>query len=103
MGTEAEVSPEFKLSRTLVLCEHASDSLKEMQNNGEGAPHDYHDPGASFFGFELIEHFKCVGLFSEFSKLLIDPSLPPFSDQTIRLSYKSNGKEIDTNECKCPK
>jgi predicted N-formylglutamate amidohydrolase len=56
---------------------------------------DAYDPSAGDFASALSERLMCMSISPNFSRLLIDPSLPILDPQLIPLFYKSS-KEIQT-------
>jgi hypothetical protein len=55
--SQTEPNPDFKVSRALILCDHASDSLKEVLRDGGGEQFDFYDPGSGLYAYELAESF----------------------------------------------
>ena len=72
----------------LILCEHASPDLKGIKpleaeksliQSFEG-----HDPGSFDLACYLSEQLQCAAISTNFSKLIIDPSLPISSPNLVR-------------------
>lgn len=76
-----------------MLCDHASNDLKGFKVNGEEEglvrSNDGWDPGAADLANYISEETNSMALMTNFSKLLIDPSVPICSDKLVRLSYRS--------------
>ena len=87
----------------LLSVEHASERLPAPYSwsnadvemfRGQGC-HWTHDPGAREFAEELSETLGCMAVYSNFSRLLIDPNRPLASETLIR--QKTNTETIEFN------
>jgi predicted N-formylglutamate amidohydrolase len=63
----------------LIVCDHATNDLKFIKplDSEETAirSNQAFDPGAADIACELSERLKCMSVFTNFSKLIIDPSV----------------------------
>jgi len=91
------------VEKVLISVEHASDRLPPPYQwsesdlelfEGEGS-HWTHDPGAKDFATELAEELGCSAVFSNYTRLLIDPNRPLAADTLIR--KETNTAVIDLN------
>jgi len=79
----------------LVVCDHASNDVKmtkvdELRESPLIRSNDGFDPGAADLAAFISEQNKCMALLGNYSKLLIDPSLPLANDNLVRVAYKSD-------------
>ena len=67
-------------NKLLIICEHASNDVKYSKITEEEKAflnsNDAMDVGAMEVANELSERTKCMTIFANFSKLIIDPSKP---------------------------
>lgn len=95
------VSSKGPNNKVLLTCEHASNNThqfifppeqKEILNTHWG-----YDIGSRDMGLEIIEESKLMGVFSNFSRLLIDPNRSILSDTLIR-KYVEKDIELEINK-----
>ena len=59
--------------------------------------HEAYDSGAADLASSLSERLECVGVLTNFSKLVIDPSLSIINQELIRTQYKSEDLPVSFN------
>lgn len=88
-------------NKLLLICEHASNDLKgtptDYKEKSYLLGHDAFDPGAADLSNYISEKTKCLALHTNFSKLLVNPSLPLIADNLVQLKY-SDGSFISFNK-----
>lgn len=78
-------------NKLLLICERASNDIKmtkiehyeQRYLNG----HDAFDPGAAELSNYLSERTKCIAFHSNFSRLIIDPSVHTLNNDIVPLQY----------------
>ena len=87
-------SEKAAMNSVLVVCDHASNDLKSVkpEKNEEHfcQTSDAFDKGAAEFAIALTERLECLGVFANFSKLLIDVSQPILSSDLVPSLYLSS-------------
>jgi len=87
----------------MVVCDYGSDDLKGFKPSDEELENvkseEGRNEGARDLAFDICERFECLGVFANFSRLLIDPGLPLTNGRLIRKTY-NDGTPISFNECK---
>eukprot|EP00347_Sterkiella_histriomuscorum_P020473 403337669 len=93
-GNTQHVLPNNKL---IILCDHASNDVKysklEPHEEELMRSNEAFDVGAAEIAGELSERTKCLSVYSNFSKLLIDQTKPLISQDLIREYYKLMDEE----------
>lgn len=84
-------------NNVFITCEHADNSLYtiETRDEKEKAILDTHwgyDPGAKDFGLEVSEKAEIFSIYTNFSRLILDPNRSITSDMLIRDTVEKNVK-----------
>ena len=82
----------------LVTCDHATNDLKGFKPQ----PHedtlirsnDGFDPGAADLANYISESTECMGVLTNFSKLLIDPGVPICNEKLVRVVHDSDPTKL---------
>lgn len=81
-------------NKILVTCDHASNDIKgfkpEPNEDYLIRSNDGYDPGAADLANFISEATGCLGVHTNFSKLLVDPSLPLCNDKLVRTVHDSD-------------
>ena len=82
------------LNDVLIVCDHASNDLKSVKPQKHEElhmqSHDAYDPGAVELTIALSERLQCMSAYTNFTKLLVDPSQGIISQDLIPSLYKSS-------------
>jgi predicted N-formylglutamate amidohydrolase len=93
-------------NNVIITCEHASNKMHKYQYTKEQEDiletHWAYDPGAKDIGLELSEKAKILSIYSDFSRLIIDPNrsllsetlIRRFVEKDIELEFNKKGKII---------
>lgn len=85
----------------LIICDHAVNDLKFMKvtdpEQGLIRSFEAYDQGSADLASSLSERLECLGVFANFSKIVIDPSLPICNLELVRTHYKSEDLPISIN------
>jgi predicted N-formylglutamate amidohydrolase len=85
----------------LIVCDHAVSDLKFMKatdpEQGLLRSFEAFDAGAGDLASSLSERLECLGVLTNFGKLVIDPSLPITSQDLIRTEYLSEELPVSFN------
>lgn len=82
----------------IVLCDHASPELKgfKFEKDETDKLSETYDAGAGDFAVKLAERLDCLAVCSNFSKVIIDPSLPLCSPHLVRTHW-ADGTPVSFN------
>lgn len=88
----------------IITCEHADNSLYtiETKDEKEKAILDTHwgyDPGAKDFGLEVSEKAEIFSIYTNFSRLILDPNRSIVSDTMFRDTVEKNVKLSFNENC----
>ena len=76
----------------MLTCDHASRELKGIKpldnENGRVRTSEGFDPGAAEFVNALSERLNCIAILTNFSKLIIDSSVPICNQDLIPTFFK---------------
>ena len=85
----------------LVICDHGSSDLKFMkpleQEEGMMRSSESHDRGAADFTNALSERLECMAILANFSRLVIDPSVPICNTEIVRNHFVEDDLAISIN------
>ena len=89
----------------ILTCEHADNNLYniETKDEKEKAILDTHwgyDPGSKDFGLEISEQAEIFSIYTNFSRLILDPNRSLVSDTLIRDTVEKNKKLSFNENCK---
>jgi predicted N-formylglutamate amidohydrolase len=91
----------------ILTCEHASNNIYNIKTKDEKEKaildtHWGYDPGSKDFGLELSEKAEIFSIYSNFSRLILDPNRSIISQTLIRDTVEKNVKlsfNEDSNLC----
>ena len=94
--------PDFEPNNSvLVVCDHASSDLKFMKpkekEEGILRTNESHDRGVADFASALSERIECMAILANFSRLVIDPSVPICNSEIIRNHYLEEDLPVSIN------
>ena len=76
----------------LIICDHATNDVKGFKIENEEAEkingYECFDKGAADLASALSERLECMAIMTNFSRLLIDPSLDICNENIIRHFYR---------------
>ena len=82
----------------LVTCDHATNDLKgfkpEPYEDALIRSNDGFDPGAADLTNYISESTACMGVMTNFSRLLIDPGVPICNEKLVRVVYDSDPTKL---------
>lgn len=102
------ISSQKPNNNIIITCEHADNKMYHLvpKDEEERKIFDTHwgyDPGAKDFGMEVSEKAEIFSIFTNFSRLILDPNRSIISntlirdtvEKNIKLSFNENGREIN--------
>ncbi len=87
-------------NKVMITCEHATNNIHGYNMGNQKNFLDTHwgyDPGAKDMGIELAKEAKLLSVFSNFSRLIIDPNRS-FISETLFRKFVEKDIELDINK-----